>query len=432
MTDDARRLVPRTDDVLAHPDIAAALDRMPRRLVKGAVAEAQERARRGDIAAADVVATAMAGLQQPGTSLRAVINATGVVLHTNLGRASLAAGARDAMLAAAGYVDVEFDLATGQRARRGRGAIAALLAAAPDAQAAMVVNNGAAALLLATTAIAAGRDIVISRSELVEIGDGFRLPELIASAGGRLREVGTTNRTSLRDYADAIGPGTGCILKVHPSNFRIAGFTSAVGVRDLASLGLPVVVDIGSGLLAADDLLPDEPDAASTLRAGAAVVTASGDKLLGGPQAGIALGRAAEIQEMRGHPLARALRCDKLTLAALEATLRARTTPTYDALHADPEALRLRTVALAESLAAQGIDAAAVTADGAVGGGSAPGLALSGWAVTLPGRYAARLREGAPAVVGRLERGRCLLDLRCVPADRDEDVLDAVRAVDDH
>jgi L-seryl-tRNA(Ser) seleniumtransferase len=428
MTDDVRRLVPRTDDVLAHPDVVAALDRMPRSAVKVAVAEAQELVRSGYLGAGDVVDAALARLPDAGTSLRAVINATGVVLHTNLGRAPLADEAREAMLGASGYVDVEFDLATGQRARRGRGAIAALLAAAPDAEDAVVLNNGAAALLLATAAIAAGRDIVISRGELVEIGDGFRLPELISSGGGRLREVGTTNRTSLRDYADAVGPGTGCILKVHPSNFRIHGFTSSVDVGELSALGPPVVVDIGSGLLAADALLPDEPDAASALRAGAAVVTASGDKLLGGPQAGIALGRSAQIQAMRNHPLARALRCDKLTLAALEATMRAHTTPTYDSLHAAPEDLRLRAVAVAESLVAQGIAAAAVASEGAVGGGGAPGVTLPGWAVSLPDRYATNLREGSPPVVGRVERGRCLLDLRCVPAAQDDDLLAAVLA----
>ncbi len=194
-------------------------------------------------------------------------------------------------LTAAGYTDVEFDLATGQRARRGAGLLDSLATAVPDAQAAHVVNNNAAALLLCGLALAAGREIVVSRGELVEIGDGFRIPELLASTGARLREVGTTNRTHLRDYTDAIGPDTAFVLKVHPSNFQVTGFTSDVPVAELAGLGPPVVVDIGSGLLAPHPLLPDEPDATTVLRAGAALVTASGDKLLGGPQAGLLLGQ---------------------------------------------------------------------------------------------------------------------------------------------
>ena len=282
----------------------------------------------------------MAALPARAASTRPVINATGVVLHTNLGRAPLSAAAVEALVDAAGATDVEFDLATGARARRGRGALAALAAAVPAAEAVHVVNNGAAALVLATTALAAGREVVISRGELVEIGDGFRLTDLIESTGARLREVGTTNRTNLADYADAVGPQTGCILKVHPSNFRVEGFTSSVDVGALAGLGVPVVADLGSGLLAREPLLPDEPDADTALRAGADLVTGSGDKLLGGPQAGLLLGRTAVVERLRRHPLARALRVDKLTLAALEATLRGPRTPTWTALHADPDVLR--------------------------------------------------------------------------------------------
>ena len=191
-----------------------------------------------------------------------------MVVHTNIGRAPLSPAAVEALTAAAGYVDVEYDVESGARARRGRGTLAALREAVPGAGGALVVNNGAAALVLATTALAAGREVVVSRGEMVEIGDGFRLPDLIASTGARLREVGTTNRTSLRDYADAVGPDTGCILKVHPSNFRVEGFTSAVGLPELATLGVPVVMDIGSGLLAPDPMLPDEPDAATCPGAG--------------------------------------------------------------------------------------------------------------------------------------------------------------------
>ncbi|NEA47765.1 L-seryl-tRNA(Sec) selenium transferase, partial [Streptomyces sp. SID10815] len=212
----------------------------------------------------------------------------------------------------------------------------------PAAGAAHIVNNGAAALVLAATALAAGREIVVSRGEMVEIGDGFRLPDLLVSTGARLREVGTTNRTSAADYADAIGPGTGFVLKVHPSNFRVTGFTHTPATAELAALGVPLVVDIGSGLLAPHPLLPDEPDAATELRAGAALVTASGDKLLGGPQCGLLLGAEDLVPALARHPLARALRVDKLTLAALEATLTGPATPTAEALRADPRELAHR------------------------------------------------------------------------------------------
>lgn len=283
--------------------------------------------------------------------------------------------------------------------------------------------------MLAATALAAGREIVVSRGELVEIGDGFRLPDLLVSTGARLREVGTTNRTTLADYAAAVGPETGFLLKVHPSNFRVTGFTSAVGVRELATLGVPVVVDIGSGLLARDPLLPDEPDAAGALRAGAHLVTASGDKLLGGPQAGLLLGDADLVERLRRHPLARALRVDKLTLAALAATLHRPDTPTRAALHADPGALRVRTERLRDRLAADGHKAEVVPAVAVVGGGGAPGVELDSWALSLPERYAAPLRTGEPPVLGRVERGRLLLDLRCVPPEADEAVRAAVLAV---
>ncbi|SDR69128.1 L-seryl-tRNA(Sec) selenium transferase [Friedmanniella luteola] len=425
---DPRRRVPRTDAVLADPRLVAAAGRLGRDVVKQQVVAAQGRVRSGELAPEDVADAAVAALPGSLSSTDAVLNATGVVLHTNLGRAPLSPAAVEAVTAAAGYADVEFDLATGRRARRGRGALDALAAAVPAAGSVLAVNNGAAALVLATTALAAGREVVISRGEMVEIGDGFRLPELIASTGARLREVGTTNRTAAADYAAALGPDTGCILKVHPSNFRVEGFTSAASVDALARLGVPLVVDIGSGLLAPDPLLPAEPDADSTLRAGADLVTASGDKLLGGPQAGLLLGRTDVVERLRRHPLARALRVDKLTLAALEATLRGPVSPTWAALRADPDVLRARAEQLVAALAADGLPAAVVPSDGAVGGGGAPGLTLPGWAVALPEHYAVALRTGRPAVVGRVERGRCLLDLRCVGADDDARLLTAVRA----
>jgi L-seryl-tRNA(Ser) seleniumtransferase len=426
MTTDARRRVPRTDAVLADARLVEAVTRLGRSTVKHAVARAQEQVRQGVLDPSAVADAVVAGLPETATSLHEVINATGVVLHTNLGRAPLSDGARRAMEVAAGYVDVEFDLATGRRAARGRGTLAALRAAVPAAEDVLVVNNGAAALLLATTVLATGREVVVSRGELVEIGDGFRLPDLIVSTGARLREVGTTNRVRLADYADAIGPATGCLLKVHPSNFRIHGFTSAVPIRELTALPVPVVADLGSGLLAPDPLLPDEPDVASALRAGADLVTASGDKLLGGPQAGLVFGRADLVERLRRHPLARAVRIDKFRLAALEATVRGPRGPVVTALQADAAELRERCRRLVDVVGVSGIDV--VASDGAVGGGGAPGQVLAGWALALPEPCAARLRSGRPAVVTRIERGRCLIDLRCVPPVDDDRLAGAIRA----
>ena len=414
--------------MLADPRLLAAIDRLGRPTVKEAVSAALDAARRGEITASAVADHAVASLPRSSTGLRPVINATGVVLHTNLGRAPLSAAAVDALVTAAGYVDVEYDATTGERSQRGRAALAALAASVPDAEAVAVVNNGAAALVLAATALAVGKEIVVSRGELVEIGDGFRLPDLLVSTGASLREVGTTNRTSLDDYRAAIDERTGFVLKVHPSNFRMNGFTSDVPVKALATLGVPVVVDIGSGLLRPEPLLPDEPNASSALRAGAALVTASGDKLLGGPQAGLLLGRRDIVDRLRRHPLARAVRVDKLTLAALEATLRGPATPTSDALHGDDESLRRRAEAVADELRAAGIGAEVVPSDGVVGGGGAPGVTLPGWAVALEPSYAERLRLGEPCVVCRVERNHCLLDLRCVPPERDADVVKAVLA----
>ena len=418
---DPRRAVPRTDAVLADPRLVLAQQRLGRPAVKAAVAEAQQRVRAGAVAPEAAADVAVGLLPPSASSLRPVLNATGIVLHTNLGRAPLSTAAVEAVVAAAGYVDVEYDVATGVRAGRGRGALQALREAVPDAGQVAVVNNGAAALVLATTALSAGRELLVSRGELVEIGDGFRLPDLIASTGAVLREVGTTNRTRLEDYVRAVGPLTAGVLKIHPSNFRVEGFTGSVGVAELAGLGLPVIADVGSGLLAPDPLLPDEPDAATALQAGAAVVTCSADKLLGGPQAGLLLGQAAVVDRLRRHPLYRALRCDKTSLAALEATLRGPVPPVWQALRAT--GLRERAVALADA-----VGGLVVACDGAVGGGGAPGQVLAGWAVALPPAYAQVLRLGTPSVVGRVQDGRCLLDLRCVPPGDDVRVRDAVLA----
>jgi L-seryl-tRNA(Ser) seleniumtransferase len=432
---DVRRLVPRTDAVLDDPRLAAAEQRLGRDLVIGAVRQAQQAARSGAISAAEVPDAAVAALPRAAATLTPVINATGVLLHTNLGRAPLSAAAVEAIRVAAGCTDLEFDLATGARGRRGAGALAALARAVPAAESVHVVNNNAAALILAATAMAAGREIIVSRGELIEIGDGFRLPELLESTGARIREVGTTNRTTAADYAAAVGPDTAFVLKVHPSNYRIEGFTASAGIADLAALRVPVIGDIGSGLLAPHPLLPDEPDAGSWLRAGAALVTASGDKLLGGPQAGLLLGSAAVVTRLARHPLARALRVDKLTIAALEATLAGPQVPVARALTAPAGLLADRAQRLSGVLAAAGIDSRPVPSIAAVGGGGAPGVGIPSAAVSLPAGLAPRLRageavwrDGLPAVIGRIESGRLLLDLSAVPPADDEQLAAAVIA----
>jgi len=433
---DSRRLVPRTDALLADPRLAEAARRLGRARVKAAVAAAQQQAREGRIPPGEVADAAVAALPPHAATLTPVLNATGVLLHTNLGRAPLSAAARDAVTAAAGCTDLEFDLATGARGQRGRGALAALAAAVPAAGAVHVVNNNAAALVLAATALASGGgEIVVSRGELIEIGDRFRLPDLLESTGARIREVGTTNRTTLADYAAAVGPATAFVLKVHPSNYRVEGFTASASVAELAGLPVPVVGDIGSGLLVPSPLLPEEPDADTWLRAGAALVTASGDKLLGGPQAGLLLGRAGLVTRLARHPLARALRVDKLTYAALEATLAGPPVPVAEALAATEAAVFDRAERLAGQLCSAGIDARAVRTRAAAGGGAAPGVALPSAAVSLPGVLAEPLRTGepvhrgvVPAVVGYTEGGRVLLDLRSVPPDGDATLVTAVLA----
>jgi L-seryl-tRNA(Ser) seleniumtransferase len=421
---DPRRNVPRTDAVLADPRLEAAAREHGRDRVKDAVREALQSVRDGQLAPAEAVDAALDTVRNaPATTLRPVLNATGVVVHTNLGRAPLSDDAVRALIAASGYADVEFDLVDGKRASRGRGLLAALRRAVPDAGDVLVVNNGAAALVLATTALAADREIVVSRGEMVEIGDGFRLPDLIASTGVRLREVGTTNRVTLSDYRDAVGPQTGAVLKVHPSNFRVEGFTASVPIAQLAGLPVPVIADLGSGLLTPEPLLPGEPDITSALRAGAAIALCSGDKLLGGPQAGLLFGRADLIARLRRHPLARALRIDKLTIAALASTIGHGLAPVRRYLSTDPEELQQRCREVAAAVGGE-----VVASTGAVGGGGAPGVGLPGYAVALPETFAARLRRGDPPVIGRIAGGRCLLDLRCVPPSDDAALVKAVLA----
>jgi L-seryl-tRNA(Ser) seleniumtransferase len=420
MSSDPRRQVPRTDAVLAEPPVAAATARLGRELVKAVVQDAQQRVRDGDLPASDVVTTVLAALPGTASSLHPVLNATGVLVHTNLGRAPLSPAAVAAVVAASGTTDVELDLATGRRGPRGEGALAALLEAVPAAEAALVVNNCAAALALVATAL--GGELVIARGELVEIGDGFRIPDLLVSTGARLREVGTTNRVALTDYTDALGPDTGAVLKVHPSNFVVRGFTRTVEVAELApalaGTGVPLVADVGSGLLRPHPALPGEPDLQSTLAAGASLALCSGDKLLGGPQAGLVLGSAALVQRLRRHPLYRALRVDKTTLAALEATLRGPVPPVRQMLAADVAGLRARASAVAAALRAGGVPTDVVDSTARVGGGGAPEFELPSVAVALDVRFAEPLRLGREPVVGHVDGDRTLLDLRSLaPAD---------------
>ena len=433
MNDDPRRQVPRTDALLAEPRLAAAAGRLGRELVKSAVQEVQQRIRDGALASGDAADAVLRELPSTAGSLRPVLNATGVLVHTNLGRAPLSPAAVEAVVAASGTTDVELDLTTGRRGPRGEGAIAALLAAVPAAEAAIVVNNCAAALALVATALGQGRELILARGELVEIGDGFRIPELLTSTGARLREVGTTNRVTLDDYRAAVHAETGAVLKVHPSNFVVRGFTRAVDVAELASAlagsGVPLVADLGSGLLRPHPTLPGEPDLQSTLADGADLALASGDKLLGGPQAGLVLGRADLVHRLRRHPLYRALRVDKTTLAALEATLRGPLPPVQRMLAADPAGLRARAGALAGRLCAAGVDAVAVDSTSRVGGGGAPEFPLPSAAVSLPPQYAEPLRRAPRPVVGHIEGDRTLLDLRSVAPEDDEALGDLVLEV---
>lgn len=432
---DPRRNIPRTDHLLALPEVIAAGERIGEVTIKSIISETQTAARAGEITVAEVAPTIIRHLSsRSASSLTPVLNATGIIVHTNLGRAPLSDSARQAVADAAGYVDVEMDLETGRRSKRGTGAKQALLRACPEAEEALVVNNGAAALLLAVTALRGvtgpGRgseadEIIVSRGELIEIGAGFRLPDLMTTTGSRLREVGMTNRTHLDDYAQAITAQTASLLKVHTSNFRVEGFTSSVEIAALRELadehGLPLIADLGSGLFEPDPYLPEEPDVASALAAGADVVIVSGDKLLGGPQAGLILGRSDAVARIAKHPLARAMRTDKLTLAALEATVANTQNAVHEALHIDVDRLKIRTQRLAEL-----VSGTVVAHDGRVGGGGAPGVPLPGWAVELPEALAPALRLGDPAIVARVHQGRCLIDLRCVPEAEDDRVAEAV------
>lgn len=374
--------------------------------------------------------------------LSKVINGTGIVIHTNLGRAPLAPAAIEAMNAAAGCTNLEVDMSTGQRGRRGA-AVESLCQEVTGAEAALVVNNCAAATLLALQTLAAGRQIVISRGQLIEIGGSFRLPDVFRQAGVQLREVGTTNRTRLSDYADNIGPETAALMRVHPSNYRISGFCETVTIGELAKLGkahrLPVIDDVGSGCLynLSRFGLLDEPIVSESLRAGADAVLFSGDKLLGGPQCGVIVGRAEIIKTLRANPLARALRVDKLTLAALQATLEIHRAgrafeeiPILQQLSLSADAIRARAEQLVEQLRAHIASSEVVSVEAvssAPGGGALPELSIPSWAVAIScdsaDRFARELRMGRPAVFCRVQDDRVVIDLRTVFPEDDKTLM---------
>ncbi len=357
--------------------------------------------------------------------LRRVLNATGVIVHTNLGRAPLAAEAMARVEEVArGYSNLEYDLTAGARGSR-QDHVTDILRRLTGAEAALVVNNNAAAVLLALAALAEGREVLVSRGELIEIGDGFRIPDVLARSGARLREVGTTNRTRAADYENAIGEDTALILRVHQSNFRVVGFTELPALRKLAQVArsheLPLVDDLGSGVLVE---LADEPSAKESLDAGADLVTFSGDKLLGGPQAGIVVGRAELVERLRRHPLQRALRADKLTLAALEGTL---------ALYLDaPERIPVLGMLRDDGVRARAERLASLTGGtveetvARVGGGALPLAELPSFACALEESLAAPLRIGEPPIVGIVRDGKLLLDCRTLADDDIDEVAAAV------
>lgn len=438
--DDPRRRIPRTDALLALEEVERAKQRLGEERVRDVVRDVQSRARAGEVVPEEVEGAVIAALESVhACTFTPVLNATGVIVHTNLGRAPLSPQAIDALEAAAGYVDVEFDLATGLRGKRGVSTREALLKACPAAQDALAVNNGAAALSLIATALAGPgsgkrREIVLSRGEMIEIGAGFRLTELIESTGPVIHEVGTTNRTHLADYEKALGESTAALLKIHASNYVIKGFTSAVGIAELADLAhahdLPLIVDIGSGLFSPEPLLPDEPTLTEALEQGADLVLASGDKLVGGPQAGLILGKKEWVERVARHPLARAMRADKLLLAALEATVAGPTPPVLEALHTEPAALKTRTEKLARAIHERvNVMCEVVPHDGRVGGGGGAEVPIPGWALRVPEHLASELRALERPIIATTRDGACLIDVRCIPEFEDDELASAIAAL---
>ncbi|HZN34433.1 MAG TPA: L-seryl-tRNA(Sec) selenium transferase [Pirellulaceae bacterium] len=454
------RSIPSVTELLDSPPLKSLVNRVSRNVVVSGVRQFLEDMR-------SQVQTAAAGVHVPTASelaqriadwiateelpsLRPVINATGILLHTGLGRAPLAEEAIAAIgEVSRGYASVELDLASGERSQRAV-AVERQLTRLTGAEAAAVVNNNAGATLLTLAALATGREVIVSRGQLIEIGGSYRLPEVMTASGTVLREVGTTNKTRIGDYAAAIGEKTAALLRVHTSNYAVVGFTEETPLAELVALGrkhdLPVIDDIGSGALV--DLSPygvkGEPIAGESIRAGADLVLFSGDKLLGGPQCGIVAGRRNLVQQILKHPLTRALRVDKLTLAALAATLRLyedpahaeRSVPLLTLLATPLENLRHRAERLAPQIQATGVAAVEVVTDRAyVGGGSLPNQSLATICLALTpatgtvDALAAALRRGTPAVVGRIQEGRLLLDLRSVQPRDDTHLVAAVEAL---
>jgi L-seryl-tRNA(Ser) seleniumtransferase len=456
------RNIPSVNELLDSPPLRTLVDRVSRNVVVSGVRHFLENMRNEvQTAAAEIklptptdlaerIAEWIVAEEQP--PLRPVINATGVLLHTGLGRAPLADEAVQAIVeVAGGYGSLEVDLETGERSQRVR-AVEKLLREITGAQAAVVVNNNAAATLLTLTALAHGREVIASRGQLIEIGGSFRLPDVMTSSGAKLREVGTTNKTRIGDYESAISEETAALMRVHTSNYVIVGFTEQPTLEELVALGrkreLPVIDDIGSGALVDFGKygLTDEPIAADSIQAGADVVLFSGDKLLGGPQCGIIVGRKPIIQKIAKHPMMRALRVDKITLAALAATLRLyrdvtqaeRSVPLLSLLSTPIENLKNRAERLAPQLAAAPAIAEAVPVEDEafLGGGSVPTQRIATWCVALkPAKtsvqtLARELRIGTPSVFGRVQQDRLLLDLRSVLPRQDMQIAEAFRTLD--
>jgi len=443
-TKDARRSLPSIDALLRSEPATKAAATFGRATVKHALRRELAAIRSGLATGREppeeslILARALGAAARTFGGISEVINASGVLLHTGLGRAPMPErAARAAARAARGYTDLEVDRETGGRGRRTTRA-ESLIEALTGAEEALVVNNNAAALLLALSGLASKKEVLVSRGELIEIGGEFRLPEIMAASGARLVEVGTTNRTRANDFRRALSPKTGLILKVHPSNYRVVGFTDAVDLAELVPIartaGVPLVYDVGSGLLDRYAEVPrEEPAVTEALTGGADLVSFSGDKLMGGPQAGVLAGRADLIQRLRRHPLARALRVDKMTVAALEAVLRLYATgrrldvPLWDLLSARQSNLLGRAKALASIFKG----ATTRKSEAAMGGGSLPGYGVPSAEMVLPvvspNSLAARLRQGRPAVFCRVEDGALVFDLRAVPAEEDDRLARAIR-----
>jgi L-seryl-tRNA(Ser) seleniumtransferase len=444
---DVRRSVPSVDSILRSTPGKRASASLGRPLLKHILAMTLQQVRDdvaggGEVPVADEILARAAGeASRIASGLTQVINATGVVLHTNLGRAPLPARAAEAAARAGrGYADLEVDRVTGRRGQRGARA-ETLLVALTGAENALVVNNCAAALMLSLAAVAKGKQVLVSRGELIEIGGEFRIPDIMSASGAKLVEVGTTNRTRIADYREAATERLGALLKVHPSNYRVVGFTASVQTKELATLarrrGVPLIYDVGSGLLTPGPGMPsDEPSVDRALADGADLVVCSGDKLLGGPQAGLVLGRSDLVAAMRAHPLARAVRIDKMQVAALEQVLAMVARGERDDLPV-PRMLRepaaevhKRAQRLAQTLGGDLEHAHVFRCGSVIGGGSTPGTTIPSWAVHVavpdPPAFAARMRSGTPSVFCRVEDDHVLFDARTVAA---EQVADLARAI---